>query len=128
MDFFSLGLVLPKWPKSDFSDVHEIRSYSSFMAFSEQFSTHDSHSAHASGSVTFETLSSSVKHSLGHTSTHVPQPVHFDSSTIGGIINFHPFGLLSFPHRAGMRMKSQETYVFFNFYTWYKILIQNFAP
>lgn len=87
--------------------------YSKTIASSGQFSTQLSHSTQASGSVTFDLLSSRVKHSLGHTSTHVPQPVHLASSTFGGIVSFHPS---SFSHYEwGERLPSQDSICFLIF-------------
>ena len=71
------------------------------MASSGQFSTQDSHSTQASASVTLDLLSSRVKHSLGQTSTQLPQPVHFASSTFGGMVYFQPLSFSSYSGIGG---------------------------
>ncbi len=91
----------------------QLIGYSKTIASSVQFSTQLSHSTHASGSVTLDLLSSRVKHSLGHTSTHVPQPVHLVSSTFGGMVSFHP---LRFSHYEwDVRLSSQDSICFLIF-------------
>jgi hypothetical protein len=73
---------------------------STLTAPSGQFSWQLRHSAQASASVTMDFFFfwSRVKHPLGHTSTQVPQPVHFFASTTGGIASIHP--LSSAPRHA----------------------------